>query len=118
MGEASGPRTRVVASRCALAIGILLGAGFVGLGLEEWAEKPFTLSTDSYSSIYFVLTGTHLVHVAIGLIALGVLLGWSLTNRVGPGHDQHRTLVTLYWHFVDVVWLFVFATVYLSPRLT
>jgi len=108
---------RLVIARWALALGILMGIGFVGLSLEEWHDKPFALSTDSYSSIYFVLTGTHLAHVAIGLIALLVLLVWSLTGRVGAGHEQHRTLATLYWHFVDVVWLFVFATIYLSPRL-
>ncbi|MEO6092799.1 MAG: cytochrome c oxidase subunit 3 [Novosphingobium sp.] len=104
-------------ARLALAIGILMGAAFVALSLKEWSDKPFTLATNSYSSIYFVLTGTHLAHVAIGLIALIVLLVWSLTGRIGPGHEQHRTLATLYWHFVDVVWLFVFATIYLSPRL-
>ncbi|MEP7004911.1 MAG: cytochrome c oxidase subunit 3 [Sphingomonas bacterium] len=104
-------------ARLALAIGILMGAGFIAISLKEWSDKPFTLATDSYSSIYFVLTGTHLAHVAIGLVALLVLLVWSLIGRIGPGHEQHRTLVTLYWHFVDVIWLFVFATVYLSPRL-
>ncbi|MDH7974202.1 cytochrome c oxidase subunit 3 [Sphingomonas sp. AR_OL41] len=104
-------------ARRALGLAILMGIGFVALSLAEWHGKPFALSADSYSSIYFVLTGTHLAHVAIGLIALIVLLVWSLTGRVGPGHEQHRTLATLYWHFVDAVWLFVFATVYLSPRL-
>lgn len=104
-------------ARVALGTGILMGAGFVALSLKEWSDKPFTLSTDSYSSIYFVLTGTHLAHVAIGLLALIVLLVWSLMGRIGLGHEQHRSLVTLYWHFVDVVWLFVFAAVYVSPRL-
>lgn len=104
-------------ARLALAIGIAMGASFIALSLKEWSDKPFTLSADSYSSIYFVLTGTHLAHVVIGLVALAVLLIWSLIGRVGPGHEQHRTLVTLYWHFVDIVWLFVFATIYLSPRL-
>ncbi|HSQ95763.1 MAG TPA: cytochrome c oxidase subunit 3 [Croceibacterium sp.] len=104
-------------ARATLAIGILMGTGFVALSLKEWSDKPFALSTDSYSSIYFVLTGIHLAHVVIGLIALIVLLLWTLAGRIGPGHEQHRTLATLYWHFVDVVWLFVFATVYLSPRL-
>ncbi len=104
-------------ARVALAIGILMGAGFMALSLKEWSDKPFKLATDSYSSIYFVLTGTHLAHVAIGLIALIVLLVWSLIGKIRPGHEQHRTLVTLYWHFVDVIWLFVFATVYLAPRL-
>lgn len=110
-------RGAVGVARSALGVAILMGAGFIGLSLKEWSDKPFKLTTDSYSSIYFVLTGTHLAHVAIGLIALIVLLFWSLNGRVGPGHEQHRTLATLYWHFVDVVWLFVFATIYLSPRL-
>jgi cytochrome c oxidase subunit 3 len=108
---------RVGVARWALAGGVLMGTCFVALSLKEWSDKPFQLATDSYSSIYFVLTGIHLAHVAIGLIALVILLIWSVSGRVGPGHEQHRTLVTLYWHFVDVVWLFVFATVYLSPRL-
>ncbi len=74
--------------------------------------------TNSYSSIYFLLTGTHLAHVAIGLVALIVLAGHGVcSGRIHAGHEQHRTLVTLYWHFVDAVWLFVFATIYLSPRL-
>ncbi|MBV1691376.1 cytochrome c oxidase subunit 3 [Novosphingobium sp. G106] len=107
----------IALARVALVIGILMGAGFIALGLKEWSDRPFSLSTDSYSSIYFVLTGTHLAHVALGLIALTVLLVWSMTGRIAPGHEQHRSLITLYWHFVDVVWLFVFATVYLAPRL-
>lgn len=104
-------------SRLALGLTLLLGSGFVVLSGIEWSKKPFALQDSAYSSIYFLLTGTHLTHVVAGLIALLVLLIWSLMGRVHGGHDQHRTLVTLYWHFVDVVWVFVFATVYLSPRL-
>ena len=105
--------------RCRIAIGVtlLMGAGFFALSMKEWADKPFSFSTNSYSSIYFLLTGTHLAHVIAGLVALLVLLIWSLSGRVHAGHEQHRALVTLYWHFVDVVWLFVFTTIYISPRL-
>ena len=95
----------------------MLGVLFVGLSAKEWADKPFGLSDNSYSSIYFLLTGTHLSHVAVGLVALVVTLVWSLQGRIPAGHDQHRTLVTLYWHFVDAVWIFVFITIYLSPRI-
>jgi cytochrome c oxidase subunit 3 len=104
-------------SKAALAVTLLLGIAFVTLSGIEWSTRPFALGSNAYSSIYYVLTGTHLAHVVIGLIALAILLGWSLAGKVHAGHDQHRTLVTLYWHFVDIVWLFVFATVYLSPRL-
>lgn len=112
-----GRRGNLGLSRLALGLTLLLGSGFVVLSGIEWSKKPFALQDSAYSSIYFLLTGTHLAHVVAGLIALLVLLIWSLMGRVHGGHDQHRTLVTLYWHFVDVVWLFVFATVYLSPRL-
>ena len=113
----SSRRGKLGLGRLGLGTAILMGAGFVTLSLKEWADKPFGLADSSYSSIYFLLTGTHLAHVALGLAALIVLLVWSLVGRVGAGHEQHRTLATWYWHFVDVVWLFVFATVYVSPRL-
>lgn len=106
----------LVRSRMALGLTLLLGIAFVILSGIEWSRKPFALHDSAYSSIYFLLTGTHLAHVIAGLLALLVLLAWSLAGRVHAGHDQHRTLVTLYWHFVDAVWVFVFATIYLSPR--
>lgn len=97
---------------------VLLGSTFVALELYEWSTKPFAFSDNSYSSIYFMLTGTHLLHVIVGLFALLILFLWTLVGRVHGAHIQHRALATLYWHFVDVVWLFVFTTIYLSPRLT
>ena len=104
--------------RIGLGVTFLMGFGFLALSLKEWSDKPFGLTDSSYSSIYFLLTGTHLAHVVLGLTALLVLLVWSLTGKVGAGHEQHRALATLYWHFVDGVWVFVFITIYVSPRLT
>ncbi|WP_195908609.1 cytochrome c oxidase subunit 3 [Novosphingobium sp. Gsoil 351] len=104
-------------ARLAYGLTILLGLVFMGLSAREWADKPFGLGDSSYSSIYFLLTGTHLSHVAIGLVALIVMLVWSLRGKIHAGHDQHRTLATLYWHFVDAVWIFVFITIYVSPRI-
>ena len=96
-----------------------MGAAFVALTLYEWSGKSFTLTTSAYSSIYFVLIGAHLTHLSLGLLALAFVLAWSMLGYVkSVGDEQHRTLATLYWHFVDAVWLFVLFTVYLSPRLT
>lgn len=117
-GKRVARRGNLGLARLAYALTIALGCGFVALSGKEWSDKPFGLADDSYSSIYFLLTGTHLAHVAAGLIALLAVLGWSLAGRIQAGHDQHRTLATLYWHFVDAIWLLVFATIYLSPRLT
>jgi len=116
-GKRSARRGAMDQSALAYGLTIILGLLFIGLSAFEWAGRPFRLDENSYSSIYFLLTGTHLAHVVGGLLALLVLLGWTMAGRVHGGHDQHRTLVTLYWHFVDLVWLFVFATIYISPRL-
>lgn len=100
-----------------LIVTILLGAAFVAIQAIEWSHKNFTYSDDSYSCAYFTLTGLHLLHVIVGLIALLVLLGWSVGGRFrGAAYEQPR-LAVLYWHFVDAVWLVVFATIYLLPRI-
>ena len=81
----------------------------------EWAAKPFMLKTNAYSAIYFTLTGFHMAHVVAGLLMLLVLLGWSVSGRLNH-HPECAFLGTLYWHFVDVVWLAVFTAIYLVPR--
>lgn len=117
-GKRAGRAGKLAQSRWAAGITLLMGTAFAALEFKEWTNKPFGLSSDSYGSIYFLLTGTHLAHVVIGLIGLAVMFLWGVAGKIGAGHEQHRALVTLYWHFVDVVWLFVFVTVYVSPRLT
>ena len=117
-GKQAARKGRLVAGRVAVAITQLMGMGFAALELKEWHDKSFGLGKDAYSSIYYLLTGTHLTHVFLGLIALVATLVWGLTGKLHQGHEQHRALVTLYWHFVDAIWIFVFLTVYISPRLT
>ncbi len=117
-GKRLGRDGRMAASWIAILVTFLMGAAFAALELKEWAGKPFSLGTSAYSSAYFLVTGTHLAHVAVGLLALLVLFVWAVTGQLEQGHHQHRAIVTLYWHFVDAVWVFVFATIYLSPRLT
>lgn len=95
----------------------LLGAAFMTIQGFEWHNKAFTPSTNSYSSLYFTVTGIHMMHVAVGLIALAALLIWSMMDRFSAKRHLHVTLGILYWHFVDVVWIAVFTTFYLTPRL-
>ncbi len=58
-----------------------------------------------------------MAHVIVGLVILLALLVWSLMGRF-EGRSQHLMLGALYWHFVDAVWLVVFTTIYLVPRLS
>jgi heme/copper-type cytochrome/quinol oxidase subunit 3 len=95
---------------------IVLGTGFVTIQGFEWAAKPFVFSTSAYSSVFFILTGTHMAHVAVGLLMLVMLLVWTLMGRFQNAHHEHLALGALYWHFVDAVWLAVFATAYLAPQ--
>jgi cytochrome c oxidase subunit III len=101
----------------ALAITFLLGAVFVAVQGLEWRNKPFRFDASSYSAIYFTTTGIHLAHITVGLAILAALFVWSLMGRLG-GRHQHLMLGALYWHFVDAVWIVLFATIYLVPRLS
>ena len=103
--------------RLAIAATFLMGAAFVAVQGLEWHNKPFKFGANAYSSIYFTLTGIHMAHVVVGLVILASLLVWSLMNRLG-GRHQHLMIGTLYWHFVDAVWIVVFTTIYLVPRLS
>ncbi len=86
----------------------MLGAAFITIQGFEWAGKPFIFSTNAYSSAFFVLTGVHMAHVAVGLLMLVMLLVWTLLGRFDTTHHEHIALGALYWHFVDAVWIVVF----------
>lgn len=96
---------------------LALGTLFAAVQFSEWRHKPFSPDTDAYGSLYFTITGVHLAHVAVGLIMLACLILWTLQGRFSRTRRIHVTLGVLYWHFVDLVWLAVFATLFLSPRL-
>ena len=92
-----------------------LGAVFLaGQGSEyvSLIEKDVTISRDLFGTTFFTLTGFHGLHVFIGLIMLGTLFGLEL-KRGGTGPSEAVEGVSIYWHFVDVVWMIIFPVVYL-----
>jgi heme/copper-type cytochrome/quinol oxidase subunit 3 len=103
--------------RQGLLAAFLLGTAFMTIQGLEWHNKVFTPSANSYASLYLTVTGIHMMHVAIGIIILGALFVWSVMNRFTARRHIHVTLGIIYWHFVDAVWLAVFTTFYLTPRL-
>ena len=100
----------------ALAVTIIMGTAFVAIQGIEWSEKGIVLSTNAYSSAFFLLTGVHMAHVVVGLLILLMLLVWNLMGRFKGSHHEHVALGALYWHFVDAVWIVVFITAYLAPQ--
>jgi cytochrome c oxidase subunit 3 len=100
-----------------LGTGAVLGFVFLVVQYFEWAEKPFTLSSTPYSSLYFVITGFHMAHVVVGVAMLAALTWWSSQGYFNRVRYAHIHIGALYWHFVDAVWLAVFFTFYLTPLL-
>jgi heme/copper-type cytochrome/quinol oxidase subunit 3 len=98
-------------------ISLALGIVFFIVQLYEWHAKPFHIGDSSYASLYFVTTGFHMAHVAVGLLILAALSAWTLLDYFSPRRNLSVSAGVLYWLFVDVVWLFVFATYYISPYL-
>jgi heme/copper-type cytochrome/quinol oxidase subunit 3 len=106
--------------RRGLAAGFALGATFLVITFAiEWPEAhdEFGPTTNVYGSLFFTITGFHAAHVLVGLL----ISGWVLTRAWRGAFDASRHVsvqnFAMYWHFVDIVWAFVLATIYLSPRL-
>jgi cytochrome c oxidase subunit 3 len=66
-----------------------------------------------WASCYFAMTGFHALHVLGGLVIFSIILLMGLMNKLGPQHESMLELTGLYWHFVDIVWIFLFPLVYL-----
>lgn len=103
--------------RLGLAATLVLGIIFLALQGLEWRDKTFTPASHAYGSLYFTITGFHMAHVVAGLVMLAFLLLWSLLGYFDVRRHSAVSIGAVYWHFVTVVWLFVFATIYVSPYL-
>ena len=95
----------------------LMGAIFVAGQALEYAEliaEDVTIAASAYGSVFYLTTGFHGIHVAGGLVAFLFVLGRTLVARKFT-HEQavSAIVVSYYWHFVDVVWIGLFATIYL-----
>jgi heme/copper-type cytochrome/quinol oxidase subunit 3 len=105
--------------RVGLLLAFLLGAAFFALQSaveypEKWSMHP--PSSGAYGTLFFSLTGLHGLHVAVGL----AISAWVQVRAWRGAFTEHAHVTVqafaLYWHFVDTVWLFVLATIYLSPH--
>ncbi|MEY7848143.1 heme-copper oxidase subunit III [Natrarchaeobius sp. A-rgal3] len=101
-----------------LALTVALGVVFLAGQAFEYYEfivtEGFTLADGTFASAFFGLTGLHGLHVALGVVLLAILLGRALSGHYEPERDTSVATVGIYWHFVDVVWLFLVAVLYLG----
>jgi len=113
-------RGRLTAFLLSWLLTIALGALFLyGTG-QEWHrliyEHGLTISTNLFGTTYYSLVGLHAFHVTAGLIMLSIVLFFGLAGRVGPEQSARVNVLSLYWHFVDAVWVVVFTVVYVLGR--
>ncbi len=99
---------------------IVLGGLFMfGTG-QEWHrmiyEHGFTISTNLFGTTYYSLVGLHAFHVTVGLIMLSIVAIFALAGRVGEEQSRRVDVLSMYWHFVDAVWVVVFTVVYILGR--
>ena len=95
-----------------LVLTIALGILFTGIQAYEYAHAAFSFSGNIYGATFFMATGFHGAHVIIGTLFLIVCLGRALAGHFTPKQHFGFEAAAWYWHFVDVVWLFLFTFVY------
>jgi cytochrome c oxidase subunit III len=99
---------------------IALGAAFLYGTATEWHrliyKEGLTISTNLFGTTYYSLVGLHGFHVVVGLLSLSLVMTFTLLGDVRPEHAERIDVLSLYWHFVDVVWIVVFTVVYLIGR--
>ncbi|HVF54275.1 MAG TPA: cytochrome c oxidase subunit 3 [Actinomycetota bacterium] len=96
----------------------MLGTVFIGGQIYEFTtfvEEGLTLTTSTFGSAFFVLTGFHGAHVTVGILMLLTLYGMSLSGRLTEKDTRPVEYIGLYWHFVDIVWIIIFTVIYLVP---
>jgi heme/copper-type cytochrome/quinol oxidase subunit 3 len=115
--EASIRNGKLRAFKLGLLISFVMGASFLAYTLYDFNELDFGWRDNAYGSIYYTIVGLHALHVFIGL-GMNVVVqikGWL--GRYDRGRHASAEVFFLYWHFVDVVWLAVFPSLFLSPHI-
>jgi cytochrome c oxidase subunit 3/cytochrome o ubiquinol oxidase subunit 3 len=103
-----------------LAITVLLGSIFLGSTAYEWYDLIYhdglTLQTNLFGTTFYSLVGLHASHVIVGLLMLTIALIFSLRGQLERKHTERLEVLSIYWHFVDAVWVVVFSVVYVFGR--
>jgi cytochrome c oxidase subunit III len=99
---------------------LVLGAIFLGGTAREWRhlirDQGLTIDTNLFGTTYYSLVGLHALHVTVGLLLLGTVSVFALLRQVQKEHAGKLEVLSLYWHFVDAVWVVVFTVVYVIGR--
>jgi len=102
------------------ALTMSLGIVFLAGTAREWTRlivhEGLTIRTNLFGTTFYSLVGLHATHVVVGLIGLSLVMILTLLGRVEQHHAERIQVLSLYWHFVDAVWVVVFTVVYIVGR--
>lgn len=99
-----------------MALTFLLGAGFIGMEIHEFAhliEEGAGPNRSAFLSGFFTLVGTHGLHVTSGLVWMAVMFAHLLRRGLNAVNQTRLIILSLFWHFLDIIWIGVFSIVYL-----
>ncbi len=114
LGVFAAERGDVVNLRKWFMFTFVMGAVFIGgQSFEYFVHNEFSLASHAYGSVYYITTGFHGLHVLGGLVAFVLVLLRTSFGRFTPEQATSAIVVSYYWHFVDVVWIGLFTTIYL-----
>jgi len=103
-----------------LTLTVLLGGIFIAGTAREWHEliyrEGLTIKTNLFGTTFYSLVGLHASHVLIGLVMLSLALLFSVRGQLTSRHTERLEVLSLYWHFVDAVWVVVFLVVYVFGK--
>ena len=103
---------QAIEARFGFAMTIVLGLLFISLQYIEYIIGSFTISDGIYGSTFFIATGFHGLHVIIGVIFIAVIIVRHMLTHFSPSHHFGFEARAWYWHFVDVVWLYLYFCIY------
>jgi cytochrome c oxidase subunit 3 len=99
---------------------VLLGSIFLATTAREWYhlihDEGLTIKTNLFGTTYYSLVGLHATHVVVGLLMLALVVVFGLLGHLREEHSEKLEALSLYWHFVDAVWVVVFTVVYVLGR--
>ena len=114
-----------------IALTMVLGSVFLGIKMVEYSHKfhehlvpganfvfepQLARPAQIFFSLYFMMTGLHALHMVVGMGLMTWMLVWAYNGTLGDGYYSPVEIVGLYWHFVDIVWIFLFPLLYLIGR--
>jgi cytochrome c oxidase subunit 3 len=105
-------RGSTLVARFWLGVTMLLGTAFELIALQGWIKAPFRIDSHAYGTIYYAMTGFHFLHVAAGIVLLGILFASMRMTAFERDSRAGVEAIGFYWHFVFAVWVLIWGTIY------